>query len=104
MIIATNSPLLPSKLRLFYGKVSPARHAFDADGDDREVVEHHRAVLGVARAQQGLRAVVLGTVAHDKADRYEVGRRPRVGGREMTDPTAGQKAGLAIGQHAGNLA
>src|SRR5215472_2738569 len=65
MVIATNNPHLPSKLRLFYGKVSPARHALDANGDDREVVEHHRAILGVARAQQGLRAVVLGAVAQD---------------------------------------
>ena len=33
------------------GEVPPARHALDADGDDREVGERHRAILRVARAE-----------------------------------------------------
>jgi hypothetical protein len=38
-------------------------------------------------------------LAHDKAHRYEMRRCPRIGGREMTDPATGQKAGLMLGQH-----
>jgi hypothetical protein len=29
---------------------------------------------------------------------------PCIGGREMTDPAIGQKAGLLLREHAGNLA
>ena len=50
---------------LFDGKVTPARHVFDANRDDREAVERHPAILGVARAEQRLRPVVLGAVGED---------------------------------------
>src|SRR6266403_1321040 len=59
----------PSELRLTTGllgrKVPPARHPPDADGDDREVVERHPLILRVARAEHGLRPVVLGAVGQD---------------------------------------
>jgi hypothetical protein len=42
-------------------------------------------------------------LAHDKAHRYEMRRCPRIGGREMTDPATGQKAGLMLGQHSGTF-
>src|SRR5262249_19040695 len=54
-----------SSHRLLGRKVPPARHARDANGDDREAVEFHRAVLGVALAKQGLRPVVFGAVGED---------------------------------------
>src|ERR1700736_619868 len=46
-------------------KVAPARHPLDADGDDREVVEHHLLILRVARPEQRLRLVVFGAVGQD---------------------------------------
>src|SRR6266446_2899163 len=58
-----------SELRLTTGlrgrKVPPARHPLDADRDDREVVERHPLILRVARAEHGLRPVVLGAVGQD---------------------------------------
>jgi len=47
---------------------------------------------------------VESALAHHKAHRYEMRRCPRIGGREMTDPAIGQKAGLLHREHARNLA
>jgi len=65
MITATGIALSGYAFGLFDGEIAPARHALDANGNDREVAELHLAVLGVARAQQCLRPVVLGAVGQD---------------------------------------
>src|SRR5262249_11993356 len=44
------------------GKLSPARHTMDTDGDDREIGEFHCAILRVPLAKKSLRAVVLGAL------------------------------------------
>ena len=50
---------------LLDGKVTPARRALDANGDDRKVGELHPAILGVARPEQLLRPVVFGAIGQD---------------------------------------
>ena len=39
-------------------------------------------------------------LADSKANRHEMRRSPRIGGRQMTDPAVGQKTDLVLGQHA----
>src|SRR5438105_13405160 len=68
-VITATKPL--TDRRLFSGKIAPARHALDADGNDRELAEFHPAILRVARPEQRLRPVVLGAL------RQDLGRAPQ---------------------------